>query len=102
MVLLVAASWELKAIGLVTLVAHGVRRRPAPPPAQLVLGADGSCVWPDAIAAVRLGPRTRYTRGWVRLVDRSGALDILLLDDQLEPDDWARLSALVRRMSVGG
>lgn len=101
-VLFVAAPWGLKAFGLVALLAHGAWRRPAPPPARLVLGADGWCAWPGGTAAVRLGPRTRYTRGWVRLVDGSGALDILLLEDQLEPADWARLSALVRRTHVDG
>jgi hypothetical protein len=99
-VLLVAAPVALKALGLVAVVAHGVRRRPAPPPERLELNEDGACAWPGSSTVGRLGPKTRYTRGWVHLVDRSGALDLLLLEDQLDPADWAKLSALLRRLNV--
>jgi hypothetical protein len=97
----VAAPVWLKALGFAVAVGHGYCRRPTAPPARLVVSSDGLCWCPSVAAqALRLGPRTRYARGWIRLVDRSRRLDILLLEDQLEAEEWPRLSALVRRLAL--
>jgi hypothetical protein len=95
-----APSW-LKLLGLTAALGHGYRRRPAAPPERLVLSSDGRCLVPTLAAEpLRLGPSTRYARGWVRLVDESRRLDLLLLADQVDAEDWPRLSALVRRLCL--
>jgi hypothetical protein len=100
-VVAVAAPGWLKALALSAAVYHGYCRRPVPPPDRLVVASDGHCWCPSLSAqALRLGPKTRYARGWVRLVDRARRLDILLLEDQLAPEDWPRLSALLRRLTL--
>lgn len=99
--LLVAAPGWAKLLLLGVVAAHGLRRRPGRPPERVELGADGLWVCPGlGPEPLRLGPKSRFARGWVRLVDRSGAPDLLLLEDQLEAAEWARLSALLRRMTL--
>ena len=101
--LLVGWSWFAKAVAIVAVLGHAAWRRPAPPPGVIEFGADGACSIPGlGLPPLALGTRTRLSPFWLHIVAGSGAetLDILLLVDQLEPDDWRRLSAILRRASV--
>lgn len=97
----VGAPLWVKVVALVAVAWHAHRRRPRPSPERLILASDGQCLCPEVAAeSLRLGPRSRYARGWVRLVDRAGRLDLLLFEDQFDGAEWSRLSALVRRLAV--
>lgn len=100
-VLLVLAPIWLKCVGIAVTAGHAYWRRPAPPPERLTLSSDGRCFCPEVAAQpLRLGPKTRYARSWVRLVDRSRRLDIVLLEDQLDAETWPKLAAWVRRLAL--
>jgi hypothetical protein len=101
--LLVAWPWPAAAGALAAVVGHTWWRWPRRPPGVIVIGADASCAVPEhGIGPLALSPRTRIAPWWVRLDAREGRrrLDILLLADQLDPDDWRRLAAIVRRATV--
>lgn len=96
----VGLPWPAKVLVALVTLGHAVVRRPGPVAAAIVVAADGSCCVPAfGQASFVLGPRTRLTTSWIRLDLRApaGRLDIVLLKDQLEPEDWSRLSARLRR-----
>jgi hypothetical protein len=96
----VGLPWPAKVLAALAALAHALARRPTPVPGTIVVAADGSWRVPDiGQGSFVLGPRTRLTAFWIRIDLRAAAarLDILLLADQLERDDWARLSARLRR-----
>jgi len=98
--LLAGWSWSTKVAVIVAVVGHAAWRRPPPPCALIEVGADGACRIPAlGSAPFVLGARTRLSPFWVRIVARNGAetLDLLLLIDQLNAEDWRRLTAILRR-----
>jgi hypothetical protein len=85
------------------IVAHALARRPAAAaaPALVIVGEDGVCVVPEWGTGRRpLGPRTLVCPFLVRLDLGKGVLqrDILLIADQVGPQEWRRLRALLARM----
>jgi len=99
----VGLPWLTKVLAVLATLGHGVVRRPPPVAAAIVVAADGSCCVPAfGQGWFVLGPRTRLTTSWIRLDLRAplGRLDIVLLKDQLGPEDWSRLSARLRRAVV--
>ncbi len=87
------------------LFVHAILRRPRPPP-PLVRLADGRWSVPDAgVSGAVLGAGTRFTRGWVRLelAARGRApATLLLMHDQLDPEEWRALQAALRRGQSAG
>lgn len=84
-------------------LCHAWWRRPRPQSASLTVAADGSCRIPEwGPDVLTLTDRTRITPCVLDLYFRKGprALRLLLLADQVDRDDWARLSAILRRASV--
>jgi hypothetical protein len=67
---------------------------------RVVIRGDGRVAVPElGLDDLRLGPRTLYTRSWVRL-DLCGAgcrVETLLLVDQVSPQAWRTLQAELRR-----
>ena len=100
---LVAWPWYVKLVAGALTMAHAWWRRPRPPAVVLLVAADGACripKWgPEVFALTR---RTRLTRLALDLHVKAGPRGgrLLLLADQLDRDDWARLSAILRRASV--
>jgi len=97
---LVGVPWPIKVSVALGVVLHGFVRRPAAAPETIAVAADGACLVPAAGGSWhRPGPGTRLAPWWIRidLPTAAARLDILLLADQFERDDWARLSARVRR-----
>jgi hypothetical protein len=103
--LLVAAvalvGWPFvpKAVALAAVFGHAMLRRPAAAPG-LVLLDGGACAVPEWQTGMRpLGRRTLVAPFWVRLDLGRGPWrrDLVLLVDQLQPEQWRRLrAALVR------
>ena len=90
-----------RALAIVAIVAHGVVRRPAPSPRIVIVAEGGSCVIPEWNTGSRtLGERTLICPFWVRLDLGAGPWprDILLLADQVRPDEWRQLRALLSRV----
>jgi hypothetical protein len=105
--LLIAASCLLgfavpfKLLAAAAVAGHGVLRRPRVPPRVVIVTADGSYAVPEWASQLRpLGRRTLVCPFWIRLdVGAPGRQrDILLLVDQLTPEAWRRLRALLMRM----
>jgi len=105
--LLVAAAWlagvavPLKALAALAVVVHAVRCRPSAPPRRVVVTADGFCIVPEWEADPRaLGARTLVCPWWIRLDIGQGGRrrDLLLVADQVRPQEWRRLRALLMRM----
>jgi hypothetical protein len=106
---LVATAWLVgwpsyaKALAAALALAYAWRCRPRPTAVSLAVAADGSCrirEWgPDVWT---LTDRTRITPLVLDLRLGQGARirQLLILADQVERADWARLSALLRRASV--
>jgi hypothetical protein len=83
------------------IVVHALARRPAAAPALVIVGEDGVCVVPEWGTGRRpLGSRTLVCPFWVRLDLGKGLpqRDILLIADQVAPQEWRRLRALLARM----
>jgi len=99
----VAWPWYATLLAGALTLGHAWWRRPRRPIPSLTMAADGSCrihVWgPDVLT---LTERTRITPFVLDLYFRKGprALRLVLLADQVDRDDWARLSAILRRASV--
>jgi hypothetical protein len=103
--LLVAAvalvGWPLlpKGLALAAVLSHAVLRRPAAAP-RLVLVDGSACAVPEWQTGLRpLGGRTLVAPFWVRLDLGRGPWrrDLILLVDQLEPQEWRRLRAALAR-----
>jgi hypothetical protein len=101
-VALVGWPISLKLLAIAALAAHGIVRRPAASPRVVGLADDGACVVPEWNTGPRpLGARTLVCPFWVRLDLGTGPWrrDLLLLADQMRPEQWRRLRALLRRIS---
>jgi hypothetical protein len=87
-------------LAIVAVVGHCVVRRPAVPPRTVVVAEGGRCVVPEWNTGARaLGPRTLVSPFWVRLDLGRGPWrrDLLLFADQVRPEAWRRLRALLLR-----
>jgi hypothetical protein len=100
---LVGWPWPVALLALAGVIVHGLGRRPGPPPETLLVAADGACrvpQWGEEVVAP--GPRTRLT--WFAIDLDLGVgprrRRLTLLADQLEPEQWTRLQAILRRVSV--
>lgn len=101
--LLVGWPWPAKAVAIAVAVGHAVWRRPRSVRAVIEVDADGVFRIPSVNAApFAPGARTRLMPFWLRIVARNGpdTVDILLLVDQLNPVDWRRLTAILRRATA--
>ena len=96
---LVGWPWVFRLAAIVAVAGHGVARRPAASPRTVLVG-DGRCVVPEWNTGERpLGPRTLVCPFWARLDLGKGPWprDILLFADQVRPEEWRRLRALLLR-----
>jgi len=105
--LLVGASalvgWPVpvKVLAAMAVVGHGTFRRPRGPPGLVVVSAGGVCSVPEWQLEPRpLGERTLVCPFWVRLDVGEGRVrrDILLIADQVRPEEWRRLRAILDRV----
>jgi hypothetical protein len=97
---LVGWPGPVKALAVIAIVAHGVARRPAASPALVIVSEDGFCAVPQwQPGRSPLGSRTLVCPFWVRLDLAHGSRrrDLLLIADQLQPEQWRRLRALLAR-----
>ena len=93
---------SLRLLAIAAVVGHGIVRRPAPSPHVVQFGEDGACVVPEWQTGSRpLGARTLVCPFWVRLDLGMGPWprDISLIADQMRPEEWRRLRALLLRTS---
>ena len=93
-----AAPFRLLAI--VAVLGHCIVRRPAASPRIVLVAEGGRCVVPEWHTGPRpLGPRTLVAPFWVRLDLGMGPWrrDIVLVADQMSPEQWRRLRALLLR-----
>jgi len=100
---LVGWPWPLRSLAVAIVGVHGWWRRPERSPAALLVAADGGCrvpQWGDETYALR--PGTRFTRfvAALELGTDPRRRRLLVLFDQVAPDDWRRLQALLRRAKV--
>jgi hypothetical protein len=68
--------------------------------AAVLVGSDATCLVPEwGVPRAALGPRTVVCTYWIRLAVgvAPSRRDILLFIDQLDPDQWAQLRALLER-----
>lgn len=97
-ILLAGMPMALKAILLAALVGHGAVRRPRPGPTVIHVAADGSCDVPEwRTGNLSLGAGTLVCPFWIKLDLGRGIRQryIFLFADQVGPDDWRRLRALL-------
>ena len=94
---LVGWTMPIKALAAMTVAGHGLLRPPQPARGRVVVRADGSCTVQGQSAAMPLGERTLLCPFWARLDLGSGRRDILLIADQVRPEEWRRLRAILRR-----
>jgi len=101
--LLVGWPWALRLAALVAVAGHAIVRWPRATPASVLVYSDATCLVPKGgPRPIALGPRTVVCAYWIRLdlgVDLPQR-DILLVIDQVGPDQWARLRALLERARV--
>ena len=99
-VLLAGVPVALKALLCVALAAHAAVRRPRRGPTVIRVAGDGSCDVPEWRTGNRgLGAGTLICPFWIKL-DLGRGLPrryIFLFVDQVAPDDWRRLRALLAR-----
>ena len=101
--LLIGWPLSLQVAALCAIVAHGIGRRPSSTRSVIEVGADATFrVATSSTTAFEPDRRTLLTPFWVRIVARrkGDAVDILLLADQLDPEDWRRLTAILRRATA--
>jgi hypothetical protein len=97
---LVGWPMAFRLVAIAAVVGHCVVRRPAASPRAVVVAEGGYCAVPEWNTGTRpLGPRTLISPFWVRLDLGTGPWrrDILLLADQVRPEEWRRLRALLLR-----
>ena len=95
-------GWTLpfRLLAIAAVVGHCIVRRPAVWPRIILVAEGGLCVVPEWNTGTRtLGPRTLVAPFWARLDLGTGPWprDIVLLVDQVRPDQWRRLRALLLR-----
>jgi hypothetical protein len=98
-----APAW-LKLLAALAIVIHALARRPPASPGLVMIGEGGVCAVPEWHTGARpLGARTLVCPFWVRLDLGVGPWrrDLLLLADQVRPDEWRRLRALLARVRAG-
>ena len=103
--ILVGGPAWIKVLVVIAMGAHGVWRRPKASPGLVVVSEDGCCAVPEWSTGRRpLGSRTLVCPFWVRLDLGKGSRqrDILLIADQLPPEDWRRLRAILARTRGDG
>jgi hypothetical protein len=91
-----------KLLAVAAVVGHAVIRAPGASPRVVQFSEEGRCVVPEWQTGSRpLGARTLVCPLWVRLDLGVGPWprDILLVADQMRPDEWRRLRALLLRSS---
>ncbi len=96
--LLSGAPVALKALSLAALAGHAAWRRPRRTPTAIHFAADGSCAVPQwQTGNLRLGAGTLICPFWIKLDLGRGVRRryIFLFVDQVAPDDWRRLCALL-------
>ena len=96
-------GWPIvfRVLAILAVVVHGVVRRPAASPRTVIVAENGTYAVPEWNTGVRpLGARTLICPFWVRLDLGTGPWrrDILLLADQIRPDEWRQLRALLSRV----
>jgi hypothetical protein len=99
-IVVLGAPWVPKALALLIALVHAIALAPERTP-RVIYRSGGRVAVPElGLDELTLGPRTRYTTGWIRFDLRGGgrALDILLLADQVEPAIWRALQAELRRI----
>jgi hypothetical protein len=87
-------------LGFVAVVGHALLRRPEQTPPLVLLAEGGACAVPDWRTGMRpLGPRTIVAPFWARLDLGEGTpqRELLLIADQLAPEDWRHLNAVLSR-----
>jgi hypothetical protein len=97
---IVGWPFAFKLPAVVAVIGHGVMRAPRASPRVVQVSEGGSCLVPEwRTGARRPGARTLVCPFWVRLDLGMGPWprDILLVADQMRPDDWRRLRALLLR-----
>jgi membrane-bound toxin of toxin-antitoxin system len=97
---LVGWAVPFRLLAVAAVVAHCIVRRPCASPRTVLVAEGGRCAIPEWNTGARpLGPRTLVSLFWVRLDLGIGPWrrDILLLADQIRPDEWRRLRALLLR-----
>ena len=98
--LVLAAPWLLRALGLLTVLVHAIALAPERTLRVVYRRDDGRFAVPElALDDLRLGPRTLFTRSWVRFDLRGSGhrVEILLLVDQVSREAWRTLQAELRR-----
>jgi hypothetical protein len=101
--LLIGWAVPLKIAAIVCVVVHAAVRRPSSVRAVIEVAADGACrIAAEGSEPCAPGRRTLLTPFAVRIVASSqrDAVDILLLADQLDNEDWRRLTAILRRATA--
>jgi hypothetical protein len=100
---MLGAPWVLKSAAGLAALAHSIAFRPRRTP-RLILSAGRVAVPELELENLALGRRTRHSSLWVRLDLRGpgGALDILLLADQVDPILWRMLRAELARLGPEG
>jgi hypothetical protein len=96
--LVLAAPWLLKGLAMLGVLVHAIALPPERTPRLIY--RDGRVAVPDLeLRDLELGPRTTYTRLWVRFDLRGPgcALETLLIADQVAPEVWRVLQAELRR-----
>jgi len=97
---LVGWPMAFKLLAVVAVAVHGVARRPAESPRTVIVTEGGTCAVPEWNTGIRpLGTRTLICPLWVRLDLGTGPWrrDILLVADQVRPEEWRQLRALLNR-----
>jgi hypothetical protein len=99
-VVLAGCPAALKLAGVAAIVVHALLRSPAKSPGLILVEEGGACAVPEWQTGMRpLGPRTMVAPFWIRL-DLGACLpqrELLLIADQVGPEDWRRLRAVLAR-----
>lgn len=97
------AGWPapIKSLAIIAVIGHGLLRRPPASPPLILVTQNAECIVPDwHLGPTPLGPGTVVCPFWIRLELGAGSArrDILLLADQVRPEAWRRLCALLARV----
>jgi hypothetical protein len=96
---LIGIAMAIKLLVAAAIVAHAALRRPLAPPKLVIVTADGFCDVPEwGSKRWPLGAGTLVCPFWIRLELGPTRRDIVLVADQVRPEAWRRLRALLMRM----